>query len=197
MHKIAFASSGLVDGEFVNGVFIADLKGMAVTAIQEDGLPEGDRLGPVWHPDNGHITVGVLPFGGHAGGAVIVPLQLAQPQYLAEPVSGFDVPRLWSPDATYLAVTNWSGPDLANTGDPSLDLVSPTGFRVRIAQGPGYATADAAVGWIALVKATARRVAAGTAILGDSGSRPRLEPRKSITGWRLSRVLSHVRSWNC
>lgn len=149
LHKVAFASSGLVDGEFVSGVSIADLKSMAVTPIQEDGLPQGNRLGPVWHPDSNHITVGVLPFGGHAGGAVIVPLQLAQPQFLAEPVSGFDIPRLWSPDAAYLAVTNWSGPDLANTGDPSLDLVSPTGFRVRIAQGAGYATADAAIGWMA------------------------------------------------
>ncbi len=147
MHKVAFSSSSLVDGEFVNRVFVADLIAGTVTPIQEDGLPAGDRVGPVWHPGNAHITVGVLPFGGHAGGAVIVPLQLAQPQYLPEPVSGFDVPRAWSPDAAYLAVTNWSGPDLANTGDSSLDLVAPLGYRVRIAQGPGYATADAAVGW--------------------------------------------------
>jgi hypothetical protein len=66
---------------------------------------------------------------------------------MAEPVSGYDVPRAWAPDATYLAVTNWSGEDLANPGDPSLDLVAPTGQRIRIAQGPGYATADAIVGW--------------------------------------------------
>lgn len=146
-HKVAFSAGGLVEGEFVNQVFIADLVAGTVTPIQTDGLPEGDRLGPLWYPDSSRITVGVLPFAGHAGGAVIVPLQLAQPQYLPEPVSGFDVPRAWAPDATYLAVTNWSGEDLANPGDPSLDIVTPTGQRIRIAQGPGYATADAIVGW--------------------------------------------------
>ncbi len=146
-HKVAFSASGLVEGEFVNQVFIADLVASTVAPIQADGLPEGDRLGPVWHPDSSRITVGVLPFAGHTGSAVIVPLQLAQPQYLAEPASGYDIPRAWAPDATYLAVTNWSGEDLANPGDPSLDLVAPTGQRIRIAQGPGYATADAIVGW--------------------------------------------------
>ncbi len=146
-HKVAFSASGIVEGEFVNQVFIADLIAGTVSPIQSDGLPEGDRLGPIWHPGDGYITLGVLPFGGHAGGAVIVPLQPAQPQYLTEPASGYDVPRAWAPDASYLVVTNWSGEDLANPGDASLDLVA-AGLRIRIAEGPGYATADAVVGWM-------------------------------------------------
>ncbi len=145
--RVAFSASALVEGEFVNQVFIADLVAGTVTPIQPHGLPEGDRLGPVWHPDSSRLTVGVLPLAGHAGGAVLVPLQPAPPQYLSAPASGFDIPRAWAPDGTYLAVTNWSGEDLANPGDESLDLVAPTGQRIRIAEGRGYATADAVVGW--------------------------------------------------
>jgi len=148
LHKVAFSASGLVDGDFVNQAFIADLIAATVTPIQTDGLPAGDRLRPVWYPDSSRITVGVTPFDGHPGGAVLVPLPKGQPVFLAEAPSGFDVPLGWAPDGTYLAVTSWSGPDLANRGEPSLDLVAPTGQRWRVAEGKGYATADAAIGWI-------------------------------------------------
>jgi hypothetical protein len=144
-HKVVFSASGIVEGEFVNQVFIADLVAGTVTPIRPDGLPEGDRLGRVWHPgssDRGRASV-----RGHAGGAVIVPLEPGPPQYLAQPASGFDIPRGWAPDGSYLAVTNWSGGDLANRGRATLELISSTGRRVEIARGPAYGTADAMVGW--------------------------------------------------
>jgi hypothetical protein len=57
-------------------------------------------------PQTGHITVGSCP-SAYAGGAVIVPLQLAQPQYLMSRLPSTSPPGA---GATYLAVTNWSRP---------------------------------------------------------------------------------------
>ncbi len=148
LHKVTFSAGGLVDADFVNQVFIADLIAGTVTPIQTDGLPPGSRLGPVWYPDSSRITVGVQAFAGRGAGAVLVPLPGGPPEFLAAAPSGFDVPLGWAPDGSYLAVTNWSGPDLDNRGEPSLDIVAPTGQRMRVAQGKGYATGDAAIGWI-------------------------------------------------
>lgn len=148
-HKVTFTAGGIVEGQIVNQAFIADLINGTVTPVAGEGLPPGDQLGPVWYPDSGHITVGLLPASGQGGAAGLLTLPSGPAQYLPAPPSGFDVPRGWSPDGLYLAVTNWSGGSLGNRGDPSLDIVTLTGHRFRVAQGPGYDTADAIIGWVA------------------------------------------------
>jgi len=148
-HKVTFTAGALADGQFVNQAFIADLINGFVTPVSGEGLPAGDQLGPVWYPDSAHITLGTLPASGQRGAAALLALPSGPAQYLPAPPAGFDVPRSWSPDGLYLAVTNWSGVSLANRGDPSLDIVTLAGHRFRIGQGPGYATAAAVIGWVA------------------------------------------------
>lgn len=147
-HKVVFSAGGIEEGRIVNRAYIADLITGTVTPVAGDGLPPGDQLSPLWYPDSGHLTVGLLPSSGQRGAAGLLALPSGPTQYLPAPPSGFDLPRRWSPDGLYLAVTNWSGDSLANRGEPSLDVVTREGHRMRIATGAGYGGPEAVIGWV-------------------------------------------------
>lgn len=142
-NKLSFLAQQFVDGQIVNRAFIADLAAAAVSPLALDGLPAGQHLHPVWHPDSAHLAVGVLRSDGQPGAVALVAPGGGPPVFLPSPESGFDQPIAWDPAGTFLAVTHFSGDSLANLGVARLDLVAPTGQRVTVAQG-----ADAEVlGW--------------------------------------------------
>jgi hypothetical protein len=133
----------LFDGQFLLRAFIADLGGKTTTPITTEGLPAGDHLRPLWHPDGKQLAVGFLPLPGERVAVALIPVAGGAPSFLPAPLAGFDVPVAWAPDATFLAVTNYSGDSLANLGQQRLDVVAPTGQRVTVAEGGNIKV----VGW--------------------------------------------------
>ena len=78
----------------------------------------------------------------------LVALDQSSIALLVQPASGFDVPRMWSPDATWLAVSHRGGSSLANPGDGRLELLSVNGHRITLLEGVVNAGEDSVVGWI-------------------------------------------------
>jgi hypothetical protein len=147
MHHIAYLSQSISeDGELLNQTYLSDLIAATAAPLPLTGLSVGNHLNPVWYPD-GRLTVGVLPATGGPGQLAIVALDLSNVYLLPQPDSGFDVPRGWAPDGTWLAVSHQSGASLANPGEASLDLVSVNGQRVNILSGPSVAGEDSVMGW--------------------------------------------------
>jgi hypothetical protein len=68
--------------------------------------------------------------------------------FLPQPTSGYDTPRAWAPDGTWLAVSHSSGSSLANPGDGSLDVVALAGQRLTVITGADNAGADTVLGWL-------------------------------------------------
>jgi len=148
VRRIAFRASSLVEGRFVNRAYFGDVvPGGGVHPVPLDSLPPGDHAGPLWHPD-GRLAVAVLPSPGFVGVIALISLDGAPLSYLPAPEQGFDVPRSFSPDGVWLAVSRFSGESLVNPGDIALDLVAPSGHRLTLGEGEGFATADAIVGWV-------------------------------------------------
>ncbi len=133
--KVSFLAQQFAEGQIVNRAFIADLVAAAVSPLPLDGLPAGQHLHPVWHPDSTHLAVGVLRSDGQPGAVALVSPGGGAPAFLPAPESGFDQPVAWDPAGTFLAVMHFTGNSLANVGTARLDLVAPTGQRVTVAQG--------------------------------------------------------------
>ncbi len=123
--------------------FTADLVAKTTAPVPVDGLPPSDHFRPLWHPDGSRLAVGLLPTGVETGAVALMPVAGGAPGFLPAPERGFDVPVAWAPDGSFLAVTSYSGDSLANLGTPRMDLVSPTGHRVVVADGPQFEV----VGW--------------------------------------------------
>ena len=147
--RVLFRASAISNGDFVTRTFVADLIAGTVESPAAAGMPPGDQISPVWHPNSQGFAMGVVQQAGSPSPVVLVPVGEGQAGHMAPPSKGFDLPRSFSPDGVWLAVTNFSGDSLVNPGDPSFDLVAPTGQRVNVAAGPSYATADAIIGWVA------------------------------------------------
>lgn len=146
--KIAYLNQTIsAEGELLNQTYLADLIEATVTPFPLTGLSEGGQLTPAWFPD-GRLTVSVLPASGGPGQTAIVALDLSSIVLLKQPESGFDVPRVWSPDASWLAVTHMSGSSLANPGDGRLGLLSVNGHRLTLLEGAQNAGEDSVLGWI-------------------------------------------------
>ncbi len=142
-NKVSFLAQQFADGQIVNRAFVADLVAAAVSPLPLDGQPAGAHLHPVWHPDGVHLAVGILRSDGQPGAVALVTPGGGPPSFLPAPEAGFDQPIAWDPAGTFLAVTHFSGPSLANPGVARLDLIAPTGQRVTVAP-----VADAEVlGW--------------------------------------------------
>jgi hypothetical protein len=149
MHKIAYLNQVFTDaGDIENQTYVADLVAAATAVLPVQGLSVGEHLSPVWFPD-GRLTVSVLPDDGGPGQLAIVALDLTSIALLAQPESGFDVPRAWAPDGTWLAVSHMSGSSLANPGDGRLELVSVNGQRATVIEGTQNAGEDSVLGWLA------------------------------------------------
>ena len=90
----------------------------------------------------------MLPFDGALGQLILMSRDGADVRHLALSTSGFDEPRSWAPDGSWLAVSHSEGDSLANRGSISLALVSPTGLRVTVSEGADNATTDSVLGWL-------------------------------------------------
>lgn len=133
--RLTFVAQELMEGQFVDRTFIADLPGKSVAPLAVEGLAPGDQLSPRWHPDGQRLAIGTLPSGGEPGAVALVSAGGGPATFLPGPPVGFDDPQAWAPDGAYLAVTSKTGESLTNPGAERLDLVAPTGQRMTIAEG--------------------------------------------------------------
>ena len=147
-HTLSYVSQVINDsGEIHNLAYVADLVQATARPLSVPGVEAGDFLRPAWYPD-GRLTVSVLPSNGGPGEVVLITLDGSDVTFLPQPASGYDTPRAWAPDGTWLAVSHSSGSSLANPGDGSLDLVSLTGQRLTVITGADNAGADTVLGWL-------------------------------------------------
>ncbi len=136
------------EGVIANRAYWADVPGRNVQAVGTEGLPAGYHLRPLWHPDGERVTLGILPFDGGPSRVAVMQPDGSSAGFLAHDVSGFDEPRSWAPDGTWLAVSHSEGDSLANRGGVSLVLVAHTGLRVTVIEGADNATEDSVLGWL-------------------------------------------------
>ncbi len=147
-HTLSYVSQAINDrGEIHNLAYVADLGQATAKPLSVPGVEAGDFLRPAWYPD-GRLTVSVLPSSGGAGEVVLMTLDGSGVTLLPQPASGYDTPRAWAPDGTWLAVSHSSGSSLANPGDGSLDLVALAGQRLTVVTGADNAGADTVLGWL-------------------------------------------------
>ncbi len=147
-HTLSYVSQAINDsGEIHNLAYVADLVQATAKPLSVPGIAAGDFLRPAWYPD-GRLTVSVLPSNGGAGEVVLMTLDGSGVTFLPQPASGYDTPRAWAPDGTWLAVSHSSGSSLANPGNGSLDLVALTGQRLTVITGADNAGADTVLGWL-------------------------------------------------
>jgi hypothetical protein len=116
-------------------------------AVTDDALPAGYHLRPLWHPDSFRLTMGVLPLDGSPGSVWLMYPDGAEAVNMTAGSRGFDEPRSWAPDGSWLAVTHSEG-DLINRTNITLDLVTEHGNRITVIAGPDNATDDSVLGWI-------------------------------------------------
>lgn len=131
--RFSFLAPVFVEGEVLERTMIADIAGRSVAALSQEELPAGTQLGPVWHPDGQRIAVGFERSAGAAGAVALVPATDGSLSFLPAPASGFDEPISWSPDGGFLAVLHH-----VESGQGRFDLVSPTGQRGTVQEGPDF-----------------------------------------------------------
>lgn len=147
-NRVLFRASSISGGEFVTKAYMADLIAGTVQEATAGSLPPGEQVSPVWHPANQGFALGVVRQSGESSPVALLPLGSGEVGFMPAPESGFDLPRSYSPDGVWLAVTNFSGSSLIDPGVASFELLAPSGQRWRIAQGSNYASSDAVVGWV-------------------------------------------------
>lgn len=145
-HKVSYLDQLFIDGEIYSKAHVADLIAATTAPLPDIGFAPGQHLSPVWHPD-GRLTVGLLPDAGGAGIMALIAVDGSSFTYLPQPQSGFDEPRSWAPDGSWLAVAHSTGNSLVNRR-VSLQLVAPTGQRVTVIEGADNASEDSVLGWV-------------------------------------------------
>jgi hypothetical protein len=148
MHKISYVSQLIDDaGDIHNQAYLADIIAATAAPLSVPGISAGDFLRPAWYPD-GRLTLSVLPVSGGAGQMVLTKIDGSEVTFLPQPAAGYDTPRSWAPDGTWLALSHSDGSSLANPGEGSLVLVSLTGQRVTVIAGAENAGPDTVLGWV-------------------------------------------------
>jgi hypothetical protein len=147
-HMLSYVSQLIDDsGNIHNQAYLADLIAATAAPLSVPGISAGDFLRPAWYPD-GRLTVSVLPVNGGPGQMVLTTIDRSDVTFLPQPATGYDTPRSWAPDGSWLAVSHSDGSSLANPGEGSLVLVSLTGQRVTVIVGADNAGADTVLGWV-------------------------------------------------
>jgi hypothetical protein len=142
--RVVFLVPSLVEGEFVFRTHIAEIETEQVSPLSAQGLPAGQHLRPLWHPDGGEVSVGRLPDGSNPGRVALVPLDGGEVTFLPPPDKGFDLPLSWSPDGKFLAVKSFPGESLANSGPERLVFIAQGGQRLPAPEG----AETQPVGWL-------------------------------------------------
>ncbi len=149
LDKLSFLAQEFTgEGVIANRAHWVDVPGKSVHSVETEQLPDGFHLRPLWHPDGERITLGVLPFDGTLGRLIVMSPDGTEIGNLALGASGFDEPRSWAPDGSWLAVSHSEGSSLTNRGKVSLALVASTGLRVTVIEGVDNATVDSVLGWM-------------------------------------------------
>lgn len=149
LDKLSFlAQEFTAEGFIANRAYWVDVPGKAVQPVGAEQLPAGFHLRPLWYPDGVQVTLGVLPFDGTPGWLVVMNRDGTDVKNLVLGASGFDEPRSWAPDGSWLAVSHSEGSSLASRGKVSLALVGSTGLRVTVIEGVDNATQDSVLGWM-------------------------------------------------
>ena len=152
LDKLSFLAQEFTgEGVIANRAHWVDVPGKSVQPVGAYELPAGFHLRPLWYPDGVQVTLGVLPFDGTPGQLVVMNPDGTDVKNLVLDASGFDEPRSWAPDGSWLAVSHSEGSSLANRGKVSLALVGSTGLRVTVIEGADNATADSVLGWMLVV----------------------------------------------
>jgi WD40-like Beta Propeller Repeat len=146
LHRVSYLDQQFVDGEILNRTMIADLVAATTAPLAHRGLSGGHHLRPAWHPD-GRLSIGILPADGQ-GLLALVAIDGSSVTLLPQAEGGFDTPRSWAPDGSWLAVTHNGGNSLANPGPARLDLVSPSGQRVTVIEGADNSNEDSVISWV-------------------------------------------------
>jgi hypothetical protein len=145
-HKVAYVNQQITDtGNIRNQTFIADLVTAEAKLLGVPGVADGEFVRPEWFPD-GRLTIGFIPSSGGPGQTLLMTLDGTELHFLLQPAAGFDIPRRWSPDGTWLAVEHRTGGSPANPGDGTIDLVSLSGQRYTV-PGTVNANSDTVLGW--------------------------------------------------
>lgn len=139
--QVAFIESNLDGGlHYQARTFAFDGSANVSAQAQTDG---SQQLGVAWQPGSGTPTFGREHTTAALGSGT------AEAQSAAESSGdgitgggGFDVPIAYSGDGTALAVTHWTGPNFAQAGKSSLEVITVAG-RVEL---PGFAKV---LGWAA------------------------------------------------
>ena len=147
-NRVLFRASEIIGGEFFTRAFIADLVSGQVQPISAPELPRGEQVSPLWHPAGQGFAIGLVRETGEPSPVALLPLAGGRAGFLPAPPQGFDLPLSFSPDGTWLAVTNFSGPSLLDTGEATLQLITGTGQRVNFGAGASYSDDDAIIGWV-------------------------------------------------
>lgn len=143
--RVAYIVPGLIDGEFVARVHIADVAAGRVSPLRSPpALPVVEQIGPIWGPGRAQISVGLLPAAGEPGRVAVVPVDRGEVILLPAARQGFDQPLAWSPDGKFVAVRHFQGDSLANPGRTRLVFVSPKGQRPAAPPGPAFEP----IGWV-------------------------------------------------
>jgi Tol biopolymer transport system component len=146
--RISYLRQEFVDDDILTRAYVADLIEGTAVPLPAHGLSAGFHLSPAWHPDSRRVAVGVVAPTGGPGLRVLVAFDGTEVSYLPQPESGFDEPRSWSPDGSWLAVTHNSGSSLVDKGEQSLQLVAQTGQRLTVAMGAPNSGELAIIGWV-------------------------------------------------
>jgi hypothetical protein len=146
MHNVAYVNQAIDEsGDIHNLTFTASLVTAEAKPLTVPGLASGDFVRPEWYLD-GRLTVGFIPASGGPGQMLLLTLDGTDVLFLTQPESGFDIPRWWAPDGTWLAVEHRTGTSLANPGDGQIVLVSLTGQRYPV-PGTEAASGGTVLGW--------------------------------------------------
>jgi dipeptidyl aminopeptidase/acylaminoacyl peptidase len=97
-------------------------------------LPAADgptqEFNPIWHPEDGDITLGRLTLGERSAPAMRV--SASGSRRLDGPSQGFDVPLAWSPDGETLALRSFEGDLESSLGPWRLVLLDSAGQRREV-----------------------------------------------------------------
>jgi Tol biopolymer transport system component len=129
--QLAFLAPQESQAGTVLQAMVTDLKGKVSLqpALPADGRPT-QEFNPIWHPQDGDLTLGRLALGEWSAPAVRVHASGLQP--LEPPSQGFDVPLSWSPDGSTLVLRSFQGDAMSGLSAWRLVVLSAEGQRREI-----------------------------------------------------------------
>lgn len=129
--RLAFLAPQESQAGTVLRAMVMDLDGKLLLrpALPTAGRPT-QEFNPIWHPQDGDLTLGRLALGERSAPAMRVHASGLQP--LEAPSQGFDVPLAWSPDGGTLALRSFQGDPMSGLGSWRLILLNAQGQRREI-----------------------------------------------------------------